>query len=114
MDSGGIGMTSGLVDAGGLADCLIGIHEGRADIAILDEYDAIRRAKYHDLVDPLSSSALRRMWSSDPDQLLADDPFMRKVVETAADKDLLMVMELVSSHPCFQSSREIQKRPGQG
>src|ERR1700754_1414955 len=36
---GGLGLTGGLVDAGGLAECFEGIVQGLADDSILDIYD---------------------------------------------------------------------------
>src|SRR5271156_5874205 len=46
---GGLGLTGGIVDAGGLSDCLIGLAYGVADESILDKYDEIRRAMWHNI-----------------------------------------------------------------
>lgn len=40
---GGLGLTGGIMDAGGLSQCLIGIAEGKATPDILDRYDEVRR-----------------------------------------------------------------------
>jgi 2-polyprenyl-6-methoxyphenol hydroxylase-like FAD-dependent oxidoreductase len=50
---GGLGFTGGLVDVGGLAECLAGINSGRADDSILDKYDEIRRELYHSVINPV-------------------------------------------------------------
>ncbi|OJJ00801.1 hypothetical protein ASPVEDRAFT_27513 [Aspergillus versicolor CBS 583.65] len=52
---GGLGLTGGIVDVGGLYDCLSGIFPGEADESILDIYDQVRRSKYNDIVNPVSS-----------------------------------------------------------
>jgi 2-polyprenyl-6-methoxyphenol hydroxylase-like FAD-dependent oxidoreductase len=39
---GGLGLTSGIVDAGNLSDALIGVILGLADESILDKYSEIR------------------------------------------------------------------------
>ena len=53
----GLGLTCGMADVGGVADCLIGINKGVAHESILDKYDEVRRKIYWDVSDPVSSSA---------------------------------------------------------
>jgi 2-polyprenyl-6-methoxyphenol hydroxylase-like FAD-dependent oxidoreductase len=67
---GGLGLTGGMVDAGNLADCLIGLVEGIANDDILDKYDEIRRAMWHKIINPVSSDNILRMHSQDPDKAL--------------------------------------------
>jgi 2-polyprenyl-6-methoxyphenol hydroxylase-like FAD-dependent oxidoreductase len=43
---GGMGLTTGLCDAGGLADCLIGVIKEGCSEDILDKYAEIRREKF--------------------------------------------------------------------
>ena len=59
--SGGMGLTGGFADVGGLYDCLYGIYSGQADESILDLYDKKRREKYLNVIDPISSGNLRRL-----------------------------------------------------
>lgn len=56
---GGMGLTGGFADVGGLYDCLYGIYTGQADDAILDKYDEIRREKYWSVIDPISTGDLK-------------------------------------------------------
>lgn len=65
---GGLGLTGGMVDAGGLADCLAGIFHGKADDSILEKYDTIRRAKYTDIIDPVSTNNFKIVFDQDPDK----------------------------------------------
>ncbi|KKY35456.1 putative fad binding domain-containing protein [Diaporthe ampelina] len=58
---GGMGLTNGMVDVGGLADCLIGIHRGLATEDILDKYDDVRRGIFQDVVDGITTMNLERI-----------------------------------------------------
>jgi len=89
--SGGMGLTGGFADVGGLYDCLYGIYAGRADDSILDKYDEIRREKYNTLIDPISSGNLRRLW--DPSKI-EDDEFIQMVKRAETDKELAHKMAM--------------------
>ena len=82
-----MGLTGGIVDVGGLYDCLMGIYEGKADDSILDMYDTIRRQKYHEIVDPISSGNIRRLFDQDPDKALETDEFLQLCLRTAKDRE---------------------------
>ncbi|KAI8725669.1 FAD-binding-3 domain-containing protein [Fusarium sp. LHS14.1] len=62
---GGLGLTGGIVDVGGLYDCLRGMYENKADATILDKYNEVRRQKWLDVIDVVSSSNLRRLFETD-------------------------------------------------
>ena len=49
---GGMGLTTGLCDAGGLADCLIGIFRKGCGDDLLDKYAEIRMEKFHKVFRP--------------------------------------------------------------
>jgi 2-polyprenyl-6-methoxyphenol hydroxylase-like FAD-dependent oxidoreductase len=91
---GGLGLTGGLVDAGGLADCLIGLSEGIADDSILDKYDEIRRAMWHNIINVVSSANIRRLNDQDPDKALENDEFLKGLVE--AEKNPLLMKNTVN------------------
>jgi 2-polyprenyl-6-methoxyphenol hydroxylase-like FAD-dependent oxidoreductase len=63
---GGYGCMTAVLDTGGLADCLIGLYEGKADETILDLYAEIRREKFLKYVDRRSILNLDRVATSDP------------------------------------------------
>lgn len=92
---GGLGLTGGMVDAGNLADCLIGIAEGIADEDILDKYDEIRRAMWHNIINPVSSDNLLRMHTKDPDHALEEDEFLKVLAEAEKDPSKMEQMILV-------------------
>ncbi|VUC37790.1 unnamed protein product [Clonostachys rosea] len=91
---GGMGLTGGIVDVGNLADCLIGIYTNQADTSILDKYDEIRRAKYNEVTDPISSSNLVRLCESDPEKALETDKFLQ--LAKRAESDELFAQQLMS------------------
>ncbi|KAJ4249950.1 hypothetical protein NW757_007379 [Fusarium falciforme] len=94
---GGLGLTGGIVDVAGVYECLVGIYTNRADPSILDIYSDIRRKKYQEIVDPISSSNLRRMFSVQPDKVLETDEFLQMCRKAATDPKLASEM-LQSAH----------------
>jgi hypothetical protein len=70
-------LTGGIVDVGGLYDCLIGIYEGKADPSILDLYSDVRREKYKTITDVVSQDNIRRLFGQDPDKALENDAFLK-------------------------------------
>ncbi|KAK2590142.1 hypothetical protein QQS21_012171 [Conoideocrella luteorostrata] len=73
---GGYGCMAAVLDVAGLADALIGYHDGRADEDILDAYAKIRRDKFMDFIDRRSRKNLNRISKTDADTALKTDPFL--------------------------------------
>lgn len=73
---GGYGCMSGVLDAGGLADCLIGLYDDRVGDEILDLYAEIRREKFLKYVDARSIKNMHRIANSDPNTVLHTDKFL--------------------------------------
>jgi len=76
-----------LVDAGNLFDCLNGIHQGLADGSILSKYDEVRREMYENIIDPISSENIRRLWQ-DPAAALKEDTFLAMCRKAETDPEL--------------------------
>ncbi|CAG8909739.1 unnamed protein product [Penicillium egyptiacum] len=93
---GGLGLTGGIVDVGGLSDCLFGIWNEQAKPDILDIYDQVRRQKYSEMIDPMSSGNLRRMFESNPDTILdpGQDELMTLCKKAENDVDFAKEMAL--------------------
>lgn len=89
-------MTGGLVDAGNLFDCLYGIATGQVEDSILDKYSEIRIQKYQDIINPISSSNIKRLWDPSPEAIKVD-PFFQAVERAKTDKDFEQQMKQVSS-----------------
>lgn len=96
--SGGMGLTGGLVDAGNLFDCLYGIATGQLDDNILDKYSEVRIQKYNDIINPISSSNIRRVWDPSPEAIKAD-PFFQMVERANKDEEFAEEMKKVSLIP---------------
>jgi 2-polyprenyl-6-methoxyphenol hydroxylase-like FAD-dependent oxidoreductase len=73
---GGYGCMTDCVDVGGLADCLIGYHQGKASESKLDLYSDIRRDKFLKYVDVRSIKNMHRISRTDPYKVLKTDKFM--------------------------------------
>ncbi|KAL5315893.1 hypothetical protein ACEPPN_016767 [Leptodophora sp. 'Broadleaf-Isolate-01'] len=89
---GGLGLTGGLVDAGNLFDCLNGIHQGLANDDILSRYDVVRREMYNNIIDPVSSDNIRRLWH-DPTVAEKEDKFLEMCRMADADPNISRKMQ---------------------
>lgn len=94
---GGLGLTGGLVDVGGLAECFEGIQKGVANESILDKYDEIRRKMWHEIIDPVSSSNFLRVSATDPETATVKDEFLKMVDEARRDQGIRDELDKVSS-----------------
>ncbi|KAH1336432.1 hypothetical protein KXW91_004083 [Aspergillus fumigatus] len=93
---GGLGLTGGIADVGGLYDCLYGLYTGRATPDILDMYDRVRRKKYLEVIDKLSSDNLRRMFETDPDTVIESGSDELFNLCLKAEKDVELAKQLVT------------------
>ena len=95
MHSGGLGITGGFVDVGCLYDCLYGIWTHQADDSILDLYSEVRRQKYKDIIDPISTENFKRVFDQDPEVAGEKDHFLVLCKKAAEDKEFARQMHLV-------------------
>lgn len=95
--SGGLGITGGFVDVGGLYDCLAGIYDNVADESILDLYSDIRREKYKTVIDPVSTENFKRVHAQDAETALENDEFLKLCQKAAKDQDFAKEMLLGSN-----------------
>jgi hypothetical protein len=82
---------------GGLYDCLVGIYDNVATPDILDTYSDVRRKKFTDIVDPLSSENIRRLFAQDPEKALETDEFLKLCQRTATDVEFSREFQAVSA-----------------
>lgn len=94
---GGYGCMSACLDVGGLADCLIGLHDGRAGEDILDTYAQVRRDIFVKYIDRRSTINLERVWKTDPWTVKDTDKFFQVLKEVNRDEQTLKDFLLVSS-----------------
>lgn len=90
---GGLGLTGGIVDVGGLYDCLSGIFSGQAAESILDIYDEVRRSKYNDIVNPVSSGNIRLLFEQDPEMALQNSAFLKMCQQAETDPEVAAKMK---------------------
>lgn len=90
-----MGLTGGFADVGGLFDCFYGLFTEQADDNILDKYDQIRRAKYWEVIDPVSSGNLGRLWRSSPEEVEKDE-FFQAIKKAEKDREFAKQMAEVS------------------
>ena len=96
---GGYGAMTGILDAGALADCLIGVYEGRAGDEIFDLYAKIRREKLLQYVDRRSIKNMKRLNQLDPKQALEEDKFLQMLNELEKEPEQMKAFLLVSFGP---------------
>jgi hypothetical protein len=58
-------------------------------------YDIIRRQKYQEIVDPISSENIRRLFDQDPDKALENDTFLQLCLKTEKDEAFSREFQLV-------------------
>ncbi|KAK0610631.1 hypothetical protein B0T17DRAFT_621097 [Bombardia bombarda] len=91
---GGLGITGGFVDVGGLYDCLAGIWDGKVGPEILKLYSEKRIEKWKTVIDPISQENFRRVSDADPNTRFERDEFMQLLKKGETDrpflKDLLL------------------------
>lgn len=63
---------------------MYGIYAGKADDSILDKYSEIRIQKYKEVIDPISSGNIKRLW--DPDGI-EKDGFFAMMLRTQKDEE---------------------------
>ncbi|KAI5923931.1 FAD binding domain-containing protein [Camillea tinctor] len=109
---GGMGITGGFVDVGGLYDCLAGIWDGRADDSILDLYSEKRVQKWRDIINPVSSDNFRRVSDPDPDSLPKRDPVMQACIKAEHDPELQRQMYMAGFALRYDFTQHYKDREG--
>lgn len=71
-----MGLTGGMCDAGGVADCLIGVLRKGCDDTLLDKYSQIRQQKFHEVTHPVSYGNTVALRDTDPETAATEaEPF---------------------------------------
>jgi 2-polyprenyl-6-methoxyphenol hydroxylase-like FAD-dependent oxidoreductase len=80
---GGLGLTSGLLDADLLGDALSAVIKRAADDGLLDRYAAERQRVFREVTGPTAAENKRRLKETDPDKKRADNERFRKLRDDA-------------------------------
>ncbi|KAF9881070.1 FAD binding domain-containing protein [Colletotrichum karsti] len=111
---GGLGITGGFVDVGGLYDCLAGIWDGVADEGILDLYCERRREKWRTVIDPISQENFRRVSDSDPDTRVERDEFMQMCQRAQKDEGFMRELMKGGLNVRYDFTQHYRKANGHG
>jgi 2-polyprenyl-6-methoxyphenol hydroxylase-like FAD-dependent oxidoreductase len=99
---GGLGLTSGILDAIPLAEALASIVHGRRDEGLLDVWAEERRRILLDIVSPASTENLRRIGEADPERRKADyERFSRLNVDENLAREALMFTYKIASRESY-------------
>lgn len=90
---GGMGLTGGLADIGGLFQCLEGLHSGLADPSILTTWSDVQVRKWHEIINPISSGNIKRLFDQDPETALENDEFLKMLKKAETDVELSRQMQ---------------------
>ncbi|KAI0383635.1 FAD binding domain-containing protein [Hypomontagnella monticulosa] len=108
---GGLGITGGFVDVGGLYECLAGIWHGKADDSILDIYSAKRIEMYKTVIDPASQANLRRTTDCNPGTILTRDAFLQACKRGETDERLRKELLLASLYIRYDFTQHYKNKP---
>ncbi len=87
---GGLGLTSGLLDADLLGDALPAVIHGQADETLLDRYAQERRRVFTEVTAPAAAENKRRLSESDPERQRTDhERFARLRADKAFQREAL-------------------------
>src|SRR4029453_2692173 len=79
---GGMGLTSGIIDADALIKVLEAVVDGRGGDEVLDFYAEERRRVFREVVSPIATSFKRQLSEKDPEQRARDRLSFKQGAET--------------------------------
>jgi 4-nitrocatechol/4-nitrophenol 4-monooxygenase len=97
---GGLGLTSGLLDADHLGEALAAVILGHAEDTALDEYAEERRRIFWEVTSPTASENKRRLAERDPARRKADLERLRRIdADSEFQREVLLFPEQLKSRP---------------
>lgn len=109
---GGLGLTGGIVDVGALLQCFQGIHTGVADDGILEIYAEVQRNKYLELVNPISTANIRRLFQQDPEKALEEDEYLQLIKKAETDLQLSRDLQNAGNELLYDYTQHYRSGPG--
>ncbi|KAI6752559.1 hypothetical protein HG530_013928 [Fusarium avenaceum] len=88
---GGLGLTTGLLDAAHLAKSLRQMLLDNAGPIVLDQYAETRRSIFLHRTNPISTDNFKRLWSQDPKDIQQRDDFFAKL---NTSKDIATILQV--------------------
>ena len=97
---GGLGLTSGVIDAAALTEVLNAVIAKRAPESVLDFYAKERRRVFLEVSSPIATDFKRRMSEKDPGRQRADFEEFRRDADSPERKSLMTALsKLVEGQP---------------
>ena len=84
-----MGLTTGICDASGLADCLTGVLRKGCDETLLDKYSSIRLQKYQDITNKVSYANTCLLRDTDPEKA-SEVEFFKILNSSSAARQTIM------------------------
>ncbi|EMC94313.1 hypothetical protein BAUCODRAFT_73385 [Baudoinia panamericana UAMH 10762] len=109
---GGLGLTGGIVDIGALFQCFEGMHKGLADDSILDVYCSVQRQKWHEIINPVSTGNITRMFKQDPDKALEEDETLKMIKRAETDLELSKQLQAMANELVYDYTKHYSKAAG--
>lgn len=107
---GGMGLTGGIADIAGLFQCLEGILNGQTDDEILTTWSDVQRKKWADIINPISSSNIRRLFDQDPEKAMEDDEFLKMLKKAESDPVLAQEIHQSGNNLNYDYSQHFKKQ----
>jgi 2-polyprenyl-6-methoxyphenol hydroxylase-like FAD-dependent oxidoreductase len=111
---GGMGLTGGLCDAGGLSDCLIGVLRKGCGDDLLEKYAEIRRKIFLEVclcvqlvtqvTDPITRANIERLYTVNPETAATEHELFRKMNESADFRREMLKGAMALQHGNFRNS----------
>ncbi|KAK5172092.1 uncharacterized protein LTR77_003730 [Saxophila tyrrhenica] len=111
---GGMGLTGGIADIAGLFQCLEGMYKGEADQEILTTWSDVQRQKYRDIINPISTGNIRRLFDQDPEKVMEQDEFLITLKKAETDPELTKQLLNSGNDLNYDYSQHFRKRQNGG
>jgi 2-polyprenyl-6-methoxyphenol hydroxylase-like FAD-dependent oxidoreductase len=96
---GGMGLTTGVIDAMQLVDYLSSVIQERRDESVLDYYSSERRRIYLEITTPIATGFKQQLAESDPQKRAANTARMRAMAEDPSIASSTHLAELLLGRP---------------
>ncbi|RDW79296.1 uncharacterized protein DSM5745_06148 [Aspergillus mulundensis] len=109
---GGLGLTTGILDAAHLAGSLRQVLKNGAPVELLTSYSETRRRVFRQTTNPITTANLRRLWSTTPEDVKERETFFEKLrdpkdVATPLQVGLVDFSLTSTSHTKFDTYHEV-------
>jgi len=105
-----MGLTGGIADIAGLVQCLEGMYKGDTDDSIFTTWSDVQRQKYHDIINPISSGNIRRLFDQDLEKVMETDEFLKMLKRAESDPELAQQIHKSGNNLNYDYSQHFRKQ----